>query len=465
MTNREFDDFLRSRVAGLEASSKNGGWDSFREKLYAEQQEEQPREALFDQLVKNKVSTYNPTGLHRNWSSLALRLHLILRREKQLFAAKALEFISVVLLLLVINKDFILENMVPITCCPKHTEQVKMSSNSVLSTKDISIPGGVLPEVDSEISRPQISQFAEPEVVSITPVATTSFLPSLNSQIVHSHGNQADLLTKAEVTPTTVSPLPASTIKEISIPKRKQTGQILRFKSRPFVSLSMMGSSDINRIMTPVFMENDDIIPSSDRLALGYSGGFSIGVGRQRFTLESGLIYTAKQYRARPVIYVTGSTADGFHGEGLTDIEMNMISIPVQVRYDVISRQRWNVYGLVGSALMVSLENNFAIADQEAFISSQFNPPPGASHGPVTKSTGLQNRNLAGGVLQGGAFRDNSYATINMGIGIERKFLEGWSLFVQPSYQHSVLYFSRGLGPELDRIHTFSIFSGIKIRL
>jgi hypothetical protein len=464
MTNREFDDFLRSRVAGMEASSNNGGWDTFREKLYAEQQEEQPGAALFDQLVKNKVSANNPTGLHRNWLSLALRLNLILRREKQLFAAKALEFISVILLLLVINKDFILENTVPIICCPEQAERIEMTSETISSTMESPV-SGVLPEVDQAITRPQILPPAEQDIVRLEPLATTGLLPSLSSQVVQSQVNQADLSLNAEVVPPIVSPLPASAIREISMPKRKQAGQILRYKSRPFVSLSMMGSSDINRIMTPLFMENEDIIPSSDRLALGYSGGFSIGVGRQRFTLESGLIYTAKQYLARPVIYVTGSTADGFHGEGLTDIEMNMISIPVQVRYDVISRQRWNVYGLVGSALMVSLENNFAIADQDAFISNQFNPPPGGSHGPVTKSTGLQNRNLAGGVLQGGNFRDNSYATINMGIGIERKFLEGWSLFVQPSYHHSVLYFSRGLGPELDRIHTFSIFSGIKLRL
>jgi hypothetical protein len=464
MTNREFDDFLRSRVAGMEASSNNGGWDTFKEKLYAEQQEEQSREAIFDQLVKNKVSAHNPTGLHRNWSFLALRLNLILRREKQLFAAKALEFISVILLLLVINKDFILDNTVPITCCPEQTDRAELSIKTSSGTIESSIPAD-LTEVDQEISRYQIPLIAEPEIVSMEPLATTGLLPSLSSQVVQSHVNQADLSLNAEVAPTTVSPLPASSIKEISMPKRKQAGQILRYKSRPFVSLSMMGSSDINRIMTPVFMENDDVIPSSDRLALGYSGGFSIGVGRQRFTLESGLIYTAKQYLARPVIYVTGSTADGFHGEGLTDIELNMISVPLQVRYDVIRRHRWHVYGLVGSALMVSLENNFAIADQEAFISSHFNPPPGGSHGPVTKSTGLQNRNLTGGVLQGGSFRNNSYVTMNMGIGIERKFLEGWSLFVQPSYQHSVLYFSRGLGPELDRIHTFSIFSGIKLRL
>jgi hypothetical protein len=464
MTNREFDDFLRSRVAGMSASSNNTGWDTFREKLYAEEQEQHPGEDLFDQLIKNKVSAYNPTGLHRNWSMLALRLRLILRREKQLFAAKALEFISVVLLLLVINKDFILENTVPITCCPEHANRAQTTTKTGSDIKESFLPG-VMAEVDQEISRPQILLPAESETVSIEPLPTTGLLPLLNSHVVQSQVNQVDLSFKAEGAPSIVSPLPASSIGEISMPRRKQAGQILRFKSRPFVSLSMIGSSDINRIMTPLYMENEDIIPSSDRLSLGYSGGFSIGVGRQRFTLESGLIYTAKQYLARPVIYVTGSTADGFHGEGLTDIEMNMISIPVQVRYDAISRHRWNVYGLVGSALMISLENNFAIADQDAFISSQFNPPPGGSHGPVTKSTGLQNRNLAGGVLQGGAFRDNSYATINMGIGIERKFLEGWSLFVQPSYHHSVLYFSRGLGPELDRIHTFSIFSGIKLRL
>jgi hypothetical protein len=465
MTNREFDHVLRSKIAGMSAPNESAGWDTFRHKLHTEQQSLPESAMVFDDLVREKVVKQHQAGLQGNWFAFLSRFHLILRRERQLMTAKVLEFISVILLLLVINKDFVLVHISTDACCMPGsvsvTEQPGLEPGLVAASEVSSVA-----ELVSAAAQEIKVQPKEQELFSEASPLETAFLPGVNTTAIKMTSlNSVPVSTDKGMVSTEVSPLPTTAFREFSLPKRQPAGSITRYKPRPFITLSMLGSTDINRIMTPVTKENDDIIPSSDRLVLGYSGGFNIGIGRGRIALESGLIYTAKQYQARPVIYVTGNTTDGFHGEGLTDMEMNMVSIPVQVKYDVVSRFLWNVYGVAGTSLMVSLENNYAIADQDAFISSQFNPAPGGNQGPVTKSTALQNRNFTGGLLQGGSFRDNSFVTLNLGIGLERKFLDGWSWFVQPAYQHSVVYFSRGLGPEQDRIHTFSVFSGIKLRL
>ena len=182
--------------------------------------------------------------------------------------------------------------------------------------------------------------------------------------------------------------------------------------------------------------------------------------------LETGLLYTAKPYQARPVVYVVGSVQEGFFGEGLKDIEMNIAAIPVGVRYDLYRRSGWRVYAGAGASLQVVLESNYTVADQSAFRTSSFNPSPSAPDGPgALKSTGLNAKNLEGGLLQGGAFADNSFLTASGSLGLERRFSSGLSFFVQPTYHHSVFYFSKGLGPDYERLHTLSLFSGVRVRL
>lgn len=248
-----------------------------------------------------------------------------------------------------------------------------------------------------------------------------------------------------------------------------------RYSKASRLSFSMFGSTDINRIYTPAyeagprsaFDRTTVSVPAFDRLQSGYSGGVGFSYGLvKRLELETGLLYTAKQYQARPVVYVVGSVQEGFFGEGLKDIEMNIAAIPVGVRYDLYRRSGWRVYAGAGASLQVVLESNYTVADQSAFRTSSFNPSPSSPDGPgALKSTGLNAKNLEGGLLQGGAFADNSFLTASGSLGLERRFSSGLSFFVQPTYHHSVFYFSKGLGPDYERLHTLSLFSGVRVRL
>ncbi len=150
----------------------------------------------------------------------------------------------------------------------------------------------------------------------------------------------------------------------------------------------------------------------------------------------------------------------------MKDIELNMVSVPFQLKYNWLDKNGWRIYGGLGASVNVVLESSYLLTDEDAFHSSSFNlrlPNPEPTG--VPKSRGLQSKNLDGGWLQGGGLANNSYITSSVSAGIDRRFSSGWSVFVQPTYQHSLYYFSKGIGPDKDQIHTFSIVSGIRVRL
>jgi hypothetical protein len=219
------------------------------------------------------------------------------------------------------------------------------------------------------------------------------------------------------------------------------------------LNVSMLGSADYNEVMTPPnYLYR---IKGSDRYALGYGGGLLFGLEYGRMEIGSGLVYAAKQYRPLPVIFIRGNFQDGYMGESLQTVELNMINLPLYLRYDVLRKDKWRAYFSGGASLQVAFEANYYFAPPTAFPSFLAQTPAGES----------RLRNRIEGWFQGGPFKENSYVTANMAVGVERFVSERWGVFFQPTYHRSFGYFSNGLGPNLDRIHTFSIWTGIRVRV
>jgi hypothetical protein len=227
----------------------------------------------------------------------------------------------------------------------------------------------------------------------------------------------------------------------------------------------MFGSSDYNRIITPPTIVERDTV-SADRYALGYGGGFSVGYERGRWELQTGVIYTAKRYDALPILYVEGNFNDGYYGEGFKTVELNMLNIPLNLRYNFYKKNRLRLYALTGISLQVAVQSNYYIATQDAFRNNLlFAPAPAPSGGTAERPEAIEQKKIADGWFEGGTFEENSTITGNVGIGVERFMTTRWSLFAQPTYFHSLHYMRSGYGPYYDEINTFSLFMGLRIKL
>jgi hypothetical protein len=234
-------------------------------------------------------------------------------------------------------------------------------------------------------------------------------------------------------------------------------------KKKNHTRIGMFNSIDYNRVLTPP--SDAEGINGFERYALGYGGGISVGFEFGRLELESGFIYSAKQYKPVPVLFVQGSVRDGFFAEGVKDIELNMINIPLNLRYNFYVKNKLRLYALTGLSLQMAYQANYYTANQDGFRTNTFLPAPAPAAPPEGTPEILDNSRLKKGLFEGGSFSENSYLTGNFGIGMDYYFTSRWSLFAQPTYQHSINYFIDGIGPLHDRINTFSIFTGIKVKL
>jgi hypothetical protein len=236
-------------------------------------------------------------------------------------------------------------------------------------------------------------------------------------------------------------------------------------KRKTFFRVGMFGGADYNRVITPA--DPTLGLERLSRYTAGYSGGVTFGVEFGRWETETGLIYTAKQYQALPILFFHGSFKDGYVGRGVKDIEINGINIPLNLRYNFLRNEKWRMYVLGGASIQVAVQANYYTANQEGFRSASFAPAPAPT------SSGGRNYNsfktladdLPGGWFEGGSFEENGYLTGNVGLGIERYFSGQLSVFMQPTYQHAFNYFLHGLGPTEDEINTFSLYTGIRLRL
>jgi len=235
-------------------------------------------------------------------------------------------------------------------------------------------------------------------------------------------------------------------------------------KSKGVLRLGMFGSGEYNHILVQSSNEKSKS-EQLDRFSIGYGSGLSIGLDMGRWELETGAIFAAREFPVG-VIYIDGSIADGLFANELKAAELNILNIPLHARYNFILKREWRIYALAGGALQMAFQANYFTVSSPELTYQPLNPPmPQPAPGRGQEPSVLRIKEESVGLLEGGAFNDNAYITGNIGFGVERYINESWSVYVQPTYQHSLYYFREGLGPNRDRINSLSILMGAKVRL
>lgn len=234
---------------------------------------------------------------------------------------------------------------------------------------------------------------------------------------------------------------------------------------KTFLRIGFTGSPDYNRVITPLQALEDGTVVSYDRYSLGYSGGITLGVEHGKWEIETGAIYAARRYQAIPTVYVTGTIREGYTGLGLRDFELNTVNIPLNFRYNFLVHDKWRLYAQGGASVNLILAANYFLTDQAEFAGIARNPNANNGTSALDKPEPLQNKSLTEGWLEGGSFWENATLYADFGLGLERYMAPNWSMFVQPTYHHSLPLFNDGLGPYRDKIHNFGIGMGVKVRL
>ncbi|MEO1516051.1 MAG: hypothetical protein AAFV95_13595 [Bacteroidota bacterium] len=227
------------------------------------------------------------------------------------------------------------------------------------------------------------------------------------------------------------------------------------------LSIGMFAASDINYVMTPY---NSKLrVPSYDQFFAGYGGGISLTYQIRRWSVEIAGIYSAIFYQPeRLLIEVnSGNLQSGYYGRGFRSARMDVLKIPLNLRFRFSNLRKWNIYALAGGTLNTAVFKQYEIVkaghsnDLRNFPKAV--PVPGNGNG-----TGQLEDNGYKGFFENGRLKDNIYFTANLGVGVERYFNQRWSIFVQPVYQHQFLSTGDGFGPNNDRLNSFSTYIGVR---
>lgn len=478
MDTNKFDEIIRKKTDSLEVPYQSKHWEQLARTLDQQHPEgntpmQAQEAALVDQHIAEKLSQIRTPGTaEQTWPILETRLeeHLVLRQR--LFTVKTLEISILVLLLLTIVQWYPrIEPAIPRAFLPR--EQIKPAEHTQpqAALEKQSFPQKHVRSTSTTPPTPHTSgeeRFKEWE--ASTPLYKKSEayqIPALTT--LEQRSSSSPLVSADPVLPSEVQETHSGALQGmLSIPviatpqfstellmESTQDEESIEFQQphrKAMLNVAMLGSTDYNRVMTPPNYAFR--LRGFDRYTPGYGGGILLGMEYGRIEIGSGLIYAAKEYQPLPVIFVKGSSQKGFIAESLENIQLNLVNLPIYLRYDAIKKDKWRAYVTGGASLQIALGANYFISPP---ITLPVNTQALVVEGDI--------QNTTEGWLEGGSFKQNSYVTANLSLGIERFVSERWSVFVQPTYHQSVGYFANGLGPNLDRIHTLSLWTGIRVRV
>jgi hypothetical protein len=493
------DDQIRDKLNQLHVEYNPQRWEQF-EELLDKREAGTPvtTDRSLDEIVFEKMHTFLAGSRAAHWGKLAARLNEQVDVYQKLLAYKLMEASLVLLLLLMVGQNFPVRSA---KNTPKSKQPValqepnatidnnfvhKNTANDPLASKNQPVTSPTLqPTIDITQVRPvaNASNSASTKTKTTPPVAKKYFpkhpdgsphltqlsleasnipikAPALDENLIN--GNTSDLTSTTPQQLESFYTLKRGILTELQYQSQSaHAPNIVRtlLPRRSGWVVGMFGNGDYNQVLTPPAVIAEEYREGIRRYAPGYGGGITVGLELGRWEIGGGAVYSAKKYQPRPVLHIGGNFVDGYDGEGLRSVELNMVQLPVYFRYNFIYHNKWRAYATLGLALHVNFQTNYYYADAASFKNIYRFAQSNVNYTPEVTT------DLPGGWLDGGSLWQNGYISGNIGIGLERYITGRWSLFAQPTYHQSLNYFTQGIGPDKDRINTMSIFTGVRVRL
>ncbi len=474
MENRELDNIIKSKLGGLKVPLPASDWARMEKKLdEAEGAEQAPAEPdALDAIVYQKLRGYETSYAPQNWRMMARLLEREFARPRTILRYKLVE-ISAVLFMLLLWMQFgpqMPADPSPEVSLPTPGQMLGRGENP---SQRPSMPA---PEASSLTARLlEFDELPAKAISKVTPIRQKAAIPAgltgTASEDLVLAPLPAKKITAIHALPDDQKKIPAdhsdySSFESIAELPPAQATLGLAVASLPNVvfagpkssywNIGMFGGVDFNQVMVPG--QSTLAFNGLEAFTMGYSGGISIGLETGRWEFGSGFIYTAKQYN--PEIYhIEGDFISGYSTNKLRGVELNIINLPINVRYNLVQNKHWRFYAVAGMSLQVAFEANYYISGQDPVLGAA----AGSSNVGFSKSSLLND--FRGGWFEDGSFRENAFITANAGIGLEYLIHGQWSVFTQSTYQHSLGYFADGFGPYRDRLNTVSLHTGIRVRL
>lgn len=202
--------------------------------------------------------------------------------------------------------------------------------------------------------------------------------------------------------------------------------------------------------------QNQVLVGNDRRSSGGYSAGFSVGVRKGKWGLETGLGYSQKNYTPEKFTEIyAGGLSTGYYGSSLTEVSSDLVTVPVKVSRRVAQMGKTSAHAVLGATANIATSKGYdyrTVYYPGQAPSSQ--PTTDPDKNPLLRESGR-------GVLEsGGSLKGNVYVSVDAGVRIERRLGNGrYAAFVEPSFRQSLN--GKGIGPKREPINTFSVQAGV----
>ncbi len=486
-----FDRIIKDKLSQLPVEFDPNSWDQFSQKLDAQEAgTPSADDRRVDEVVFEKLHTLEAGNRASRWDLLAAKLDQDVTSRRQVMRTRIMEVTLVLLIILTFVQYFgqqtparLLGFGKSLITNEKHagsnTSIVENTASNQQITPDQNSGLKIRDAVAVDLSKTTNTRnFAPTQITTTKKYKVGPSLPVATAKPKKSSDKPTTISNPVQEQPAADMPVPAEReelmaalerilLEELSTDEKEDYPKlIVPVNPKGQLSVSMFGSMDYNRIITPSALnEAGEVIDGAfERYELGYSGGLMLSWEKGRWEIGTGAIYSAKQYEPRPLVYLGGSFADGYYGESFKLVELNMLQLPVQMRYNFLKKNKWRAFATAGLSLHTALQANYYLEEEEELLRPQPQPRP-TPGGNFPTPADEKKKILSKGLLEGGSIWENGYITGNLGIGLEYFITERIGIFTQPTYQQSLDYFTKGFGPDQDRINTFSIFTGLRVKL
>jgi len=449
MDEKTFDQHLKSVLDKLEPAYDPASWIAFQERMDAALVEEQPAavEAV-DKAVYHTLERLEAPYQAVHWQLLAGRMQLQANRILRLRLAKFVECTLLLLLLWNAPNYFEINPTAP-SKTPAFPSNVPIAQAGVtnhasgLTTPQTTTLSSLSPGHSAALSAALNQLFTEPG----TPYLGAQDYRTAPS-ILTVLADLTALGEKAKPVIAAADLLPLDVLTAFPVPDRNLFMPIVPTKTArrpgPFY---LAASANLD--------QNSVLVHGARRKSHGHGGAVVIGYRPGEWGLETGIGYVQKSYTPkREVEIYAGNLVDGYYGSTLTNVQADLISIPVKVSRRVAHFGKTTVHASAGLTANFASQKTFDYGT--VYYAPDVLPPnflPDPNQSPQLRQTGR-------GLLEKGKLDDNFYASLDAGIRIEHPIAgRRYTAFVEPAFRQSLT--GKGVGPQREPINTFSIQAGV----
>ncbi len=316
-------------------------------------------------------------------------------------------------------------------------------------SREIAIPNTNLLSQSSTTSDNNTSQSAEPAGKG----GNTGFTQEIAAKVAPSTSvvnDQKRVSSPQQSLLPTLDPqmLSLSTVSDVTIPAVDLEIDAPDKSSQPYLRIG--GSARLNYIITPE--SQDTRVGKYDHSSYSWTLGADYGRSYGDWAWEVGLSYHSLRYDSRNLsrLLVTAPVEE-FTTVQARNFSYSILSLPVSLRYDYRRSAQSTAYIKAGATMHYLMSTKYDLTAYEvAILLSE----------PVVREVDIVGPPPQS--LERSGFKDNSYTTFTLGIGIDRRLGNGMMWYLEPKID---LHLGKGIGPSWDRVHGFSFSTGLTFGL